>query len=186
MSILMSETDEQLVTRLIARDQSALTALYTATLAKVYGLALKITRQPSLAEEVVEDTYWQVWQEICRYDAQKCPLLSWMLMICRSRAIDALRKRQKILEVVTETEVADDEAELSVEAQLIHKQDKHALQMAFQSLNATQKQVLHHSFYFGLSHQEIAHVMQLPLGTVKSTIKRAQTLLKNKLKGQSF
>lgn len=186
MAILVSETDEQLITRLIERDESALEALYDATLAKVYGLALKITNQPSVAEEVVEDTFWQVWQEICRYDAQKCPLISWMLMICRSRAIDALRKRNTILEVASETEFADEEAGMSVEEQLVRKQDAHALARAFHALNPTQKQVLHHSFYFGLSHQEIANVMQLPLGTVKSTIKRAQTLLKDTLKGQSF
>ncbi len=186
MATIRSKEDEQLITRLIERDESALSALYDATLSKVYGLALKITAQPSLAEEVVEDTYWQVWQEICRYDPNKCPLLSWMLMICRSRAIDAIRKRNTILEVATETDFAEEHWGVSPEEQLASKQAEHALNEALKGLNATQKQVLHHSFYLGLSHQEIADVMQLPLGTVKSSIKRAQAFLKEKLKGQPF
>ncbi|HEY0906059.1 MAG TPA: RNA polymerase sigma factor [Methylophilus sp.] len=179
--------EEDMVTRLIARDEAALGELYSATIGKVYGLALKITTQAPLAEEVAEDTYWQVWQEICKYDASRCPLLPWMLMICRSRAIDALRKKNSLLEVAMAFEPAEEGYwEGAPEQVLLQRQRDQQLHKAIAGLTPVQQQMLHHAFYFGLTQQEIASVMQLPLGTVKSGIRRAQQLLKDTLERQNI
>lgn len=178
------DCDEELVTRLIAREEGVLSELYDLTIKRVYGLALKITGQPTLAEEVAEDTYWQVWQEIYRYDAQKCPLLQWMLMICRSRAIDALRKHKPFVELTAELERRQEDWHPSPETSLQEKQAQQVMRQAMTGLSQVQKQILHHAFYLGLSQQEIATLMQLPLGTVKSNMRRAQLTLKAFLKGQ--
>ncbi len=176
--------DAAVVADLQAGDQAALHALYQRTLSRVYGLALKITGQTALAEEVTEDTYWQVWQEIDRFDAAKAPLLGWMLMICRSRAIDALRKQNgQTMQTVDLSQIADywpDEAATPVQA-LALQQQQVWVREALRSLTPVQQQVLYHAFYMGLSQQEIAQSMQLPLGTIKSHIRRAQTTLKSLL-----
>src|SRR5262252_2674734 len=74
------------------RDESALAAFYDATISRVYGLALRITRQPESAAEVVSDVYFQVWREADRYDTGRGNVIAWLMTICRSRALDLLRR----------------------------------------------------------------------------------------------
>ncbi len=172
--------------RIIDKDEDAFNELYEATFSKVYSLALKITKDSSTSEEVVEDTYYQIWQEIYRYDFNKCPLSRWILVICRSRAIDAVRKRNAIPEMVVNDDWAIESADLSVDDMLQGKQASLAVVKALSEIKPLQRQLLHHVFYYGLTHQEISHVMNMPLGSVKSTINRAQKLLREKLKGEQF
>lgn len=177
---------EDLIARIIDRDEGAFNTLYEATFSKVYSLALKITKDSSTAEEVVEDTYYQIWQEIYRYDFNKCPLYNWILIICRSRAIDAVRKLHAIPEMVVNDDWAIESTDLSTDDRLQGKQLSLAVIKALSEIKPLQRQVLHHVFYYGLSHQEISDVMSMPLGSVKSTINRAQKLLREKLKGEQF
>src|SRR6185295_15048586 len=82
-----------LVERMVARDQTALAEFYDATLGKAYSITLRIVRNSALAEEVVGDAYHQAWREAAHYDCTRGGPLTWLLMICRSRALDALRAR---------------------------------------------------------------------------------------------
>lgn len=182
----MRDDIEDLIARIIDRDEDAFNELYEATFSKIYSLALKITKDPSTSEEVVEDTYYQVWQEIYRYDFNKCPLYNWMLIICRSRAIDAVRKRNAMPEMVVNFDWAIESTDLSADDRLQGKQTSLAVVKALSEIKPLQRQLLHHVFYYGLSHQEISQLMNMPLGSVKSTINRAQKSLREKLKGEQF
>ena len=181
MEYAVPPTDQffSIVQGLVARDEQSLAELYDCTLAKVYGLALKITRRHDLAEEVVEDTYMQAWQEIAKFDYNRGPVIAWLMVICRSRAIDALR-RLDVAESHAEPEHL--ETELGKEASpldiLMLLERESAIQLAMTQLNALQRQLLALAFFKGYTHDEIAQQMQMPLGTVKSTIKRAQDKLK--------
>jgi RNA polymerase sigma-70 factor (ECF subfamily) len=183
---IVTDDIEDLIARIIERDEDAFHDLYEATFSKVYSLALKITKDPSTAEEVVEDTYYQIWQEIYRYDFNKCPLYNWMLIICRSRAIDAVRKQNAIPEMVVNYDWVIESTELSADDRLQSKQNSIAVIKALSEIKPLQRQLLHHVFYYGLTHQEISVIMNMPLGSVKSTINRAQKLLREKLKGEQF
>ena len=79
------------IARIVEQDQQALAELYDALVGRVYGLALRITRQVQLAEEVVEDTFWQVWRQAPRFDPERGTAMAWIMAIARSRALDALR-----------------------------------------------------------------------------------------------
>lgn len=168
-----------LVTGIINRDEQSLAELYDCTLSKVYGLALKITRRHDLAEEVVEDTYMQAWQEIAKFDSARGPIIAWLMVICRSRAIDALR-RTDAAESHAEPENLNSHIEnanspLDILLLLERESDiRHALA----NLNALQRQLISLAFFKGYTHEEIALNMHMPLGTVKSNIKRAQDKLK--------
>ena len=83
-----------LIARVVDRDQRALATLYDATSARVYGLVLRITQRRALAEEVLADTYWQVWRLAPRFDAERGAAITWLLAMARTRAIDALRRNQ--------------------------------------------------------------------------------------------
>ena len=165
----------------IARgDEGALSAFYDATLGKCYALALRITRTRESAEEVVSDTFLQVWREAARYDPARGRPLAWLLSICRSRAIDHLRQRDP-------AEPHEDPAVLN-SAQMISTEDPLSLALALEAnstvraaiaqLPMVSQQLLALAFFRGMSHQEIAHHTGMPLGTIKTHLRRAQECLR--------
>lgn len=82
-----------LIARMADGDEAALGRFYDATMSRVYGVAVRICGNAALAEEVAADVYHQCWTGAARYDATRSRVLTWLLMICRSRAIDAVRSR---------------------------------------------------------------------------------------------
>jgi RNA polymerase sigma factor (sigma-70 family) len=176
-------SEQQLVAwvdAVVDQDERALTALYDATFSRVFGLVQRIVRNTATAEEVVEDTYFQVWRQAPRFDASRGKALSWLLAIARSRAIDALRRdartRHESLdddwepEAASPTPPADELLDLAR-----HHSDLH---QALMLLGSQPRQLVSLAFFRGLSHEEIAQQTQLPLGTVKSQIRRALLALR--------
>ena len=180
--MLPTEQFFNVITGMLARDETSLAELYDCTLSKVYGLALKITRRHDLAEEVVEDTYMQAWQEIAKFDSERGPVMAWLMVICRSRAIDTLRGLDAAeLHADPESLNADiGKANSPLDILLLLERESD-IQIAMASLSALQRQLLALAFFKGYTHEEIATQMHMPLGTVKSTIKRSQEKLKHKL-----
>ncbi len=164
---------------ILARDEDSLAELYDDTIAKVYGLALKITRRHDLAEEVVEDTYMQVWQEAAKYNAERGPIIAWLMIICRSRAIDALRRLDQAESHAAPEILANDISKVSSPLDILLVLEREStIKLAMADLTAQQRQLIALAFFKGFTHEEIALQMQMPLGTVKSNIKRAQDKLK--------
>lgn len=173
-----SAVDAQLqtwVTAIATHDEQALANLYEATLSRVYGIALRITRNAQAAEEVSKDVYWQVWREAPRFDAQRGNVIAWLLTIARSRALDYLRKAD-------DTELCE-EPELLLAHEPSHEGDPQdllaatqnnlKLNQALQQLEPMQHQLVALAFFRGLTHEEIAAFTDMALGTVKSHIRRA-------------
>ncbi len=170
--------DAQLVTwidAIVDQDERALAALYDATFSRVYGIVHRIVRRTALTEEVVEDTYFQVWRQAVRFDPSRGVALTWLLSMARSRAIDALRREARF-----EHDTLDDDdahaltSDAAVGDELLDIARHHAeLQRALLLLGAQPRQLVSLAFFRGLSHEEIASQTSLPLGTVKSQIRRA-------------
>lgn len=165
---------------IVEQDERALAALYDASVARVYGLVRRIVRREALAEEVVEDTYFQVWRQAPRFDPARGTAITWLLAMARSRAIDALRRearfRHEALDDGPGTEVADPRAGHD---ELLDLARHHAdLHEALLQLGAQPRQLVSLAFFRGLTHEEIADQTQLPLGTVKSQIRRALLTLR--------
>jgi len=179
----VSASDAQLATwiaAIVERDEQALAQLYDATFARVYGLVLRIVRRSALAEEVVEDAYFQVWRQAPRFDRTRGCAITWLLAMARSRAIDAIRKearfRHDSLDDEGHAEAAGQEA---ASDELLEVARHHAdLHRALMLLGAQPRQLVSLAFFRGLSHEEIAAQTCLPLGTVKSQIRRALITLK--------
>jgi len=169
------------IDRIVEHDERALAALYDATLSRVYGLVLRIVRRTALAEEVVEDTYFQVWRQAARFDAQRGRALTWLLGMARSRAIDALRHEARFhhdsLDDPAQPEPTDPAPSHD---DLLDVARGHAdLHRALMQLQAQPRQLVALAFFRGLSHEEIACETALPLGTVKSQIRRALAALRH-------
>ncbi|MEO9163453.1 MAG: sigma-70 family RNA polymerase sigma factor [Casimicrobiaceae bacterium] len=173
-----------LVGRMAARDEAALGAFYDATLSRAYGLALRITRNAALAEEVTVDAFHQAWREAARYDSARSRPLTWFLMICRSRALDALRSRDPAMShedpatLIADADQprGDDPLDLMAAAA-----NRDAVHSALGRLTPVQRQMIALAFFRGLTHQEISAHTRQPIGTVKSYIRRALDVLRREL-----
>jgi RNA polymerase sigma factor (sigma-70 family) len=174
-----------LVIRMAGGDETALGAFYDATVTRVYGLAARICGNTALAEEVAADVYYQCWTQAARYDAARSKVMSWLLMICRSRAINAVRARDPAFaHEAPESLVEDDEQrprERDQQDLLELVQSGTAVHAALATLSPVQRQMIGLAFFRGFSHLEIAAHAKLPLGTVKSHIRRALELLRRNL-----
>jgi len=165
------------------QDERALVALYDASVARVYGLVQRIVRNAALAEEVVEDAYFQVWRQALRFDPARGRPLTWLLAVARSRAIDALRREARFAHDTLDEDAPPDMGERPPPHDELldlarHRADLH---QALVLLGAQPRQLVSMSFFCGLSHEEIAQQMDLPLGTVKSQIRRALLALREAL-----
>ena len=168
---------------IVDHDERALLALYEATLSRVYGLVLRLVRRTQLAEEVAEEVYFQVWRQAPRFDPERGRPLTWLLGMARSRAIDAIRREARF----QHEELDEESAPLSAPAaesgdELLSVAQGHAeLHRALLLLKPQPRQLVALAFFNGLSHEEIASQTSLPLGTVKSQIRRALITLREAL-----
>lgn len=164
-------------------DQSALAALYDATSRQVFGLALRILSDAADAEEVTLDVFSQAWRQSSRFDPARGDVVSWLLTLSHSRAIDRLRsragarKREEALDTVAESPAAGDDPEKTS----FLAQRARAVRRALAALSTEQREVIELAYFEGLTHVEIADLLRQPLGTVKSRIRLGMTKLRDVL-----
>ena len=172
-----------LVQRLVQRDESALTALYRQTAGRVYAAALRITRDRALAEEAVEATYWKAWCEPARFDPARGEVMAWLQTLVRSRALDALRSSKRRHALHPSDDAMDSVAcpRPRPDEALARQQHLALIDESVGALAPLPRQLLTLAFARGLTHEEIASHAGLPAGTVKSQIRRALALLRQRL-----
>lgn len=178
---------EALVARVAGGDEAALGELFDATVSRVYGLALRVTRKPESAEEVVGDVFQQVWRDAARFDPARGNVLAWLLTICRSRALDLLRARDLAEshpepEVLSAGDPALDDDPLDL---LLAVESAGAVHRALSGLNVQARELITLAFFRGMTHAEIAEETRLPLGTVKTGLRRGLASLRHALAGDS-
>lgn len=175
-----------LVARMADKDQAALGELYDLTVRRLHAFALRIVRDTGLAEEVTEDALFQAWREANRFDAGRGKVITWLLTICRSRALDALRRADIAESVEDPDEFRAQEASLMAEPEQLIGQFEtgSAVHQALLQLPAKERQAVSLAFFRGLTHQEIADHWQMPLGSVKTLMHRAFAQLRTHLESQ--
>jgi RNA polymerase sigma factor (sigma-70 family) len=175
-----------LIERMRGGQERALEELYEATVGKLYALAAAILRSAEDAEEIVCETYAYAWANAGRFDASRANALGWLLMLCRSRALDRLRQRRTSAPTV-DVSVLDDMDGGSADQPydiLSLMQQRSRVYAALAALSPERRHLVSLAFLDGLSHQEIAASTRLPLGTVKSHLRRALTQLREALEAQ--
>ena len=165
------------------QDQKALARFYDLTVSRVYSVALRIVRNDDIAEEVVLDVYMQIWRDAARYDDSRGRVLGWVLIIARSRALDLLRRQDEAFshpdpyDLVAEPETGQRGPQDLLEG----TQSNTALHAAMEQLTPLQRQLLSLAFFRGLTHSEIVEHSGIPLGSVKTHIRRALSVLRDVL-----
>ena len=174
---------DALVERMRGGHERALEELYDATVGKLYALASAILRSATDTEEIVCETYAYAWANAARFDASRANALGWLLMLCRSRALDRLRQRRATvttLDVAALAETEYDSRDQPFDI-LDLMQRRSSVYAALSQLTPKRRHLVSLAFLRGLTHQEIADATRLPLGTVKSHVRRALVQLREVL-----
>lgn len=167
----MSSDDNELILRVVRGDQRAFVALYERYSSRVYTLVLHMVNERMLAEEILQETFLRLWKKANQYAPERGSVPTWLLAIARRTTLERLRFESRrpvlsggnepspLLESLPEPETDSEEARWR------------SLYLAVQSLPVEQKQVIELAYYQGLSQSEIADVLDLPLGTVKTRVR---------------
>jgi RNA polymerase sigma-70 factor (ECF subfamily) len=172
-----------LAARCALRDQVAFAELYRLTAPKLYAAALRILRRQDWAEEVLQESFVNIWNHFGEYSAHKSAPMTWMTAVVRNRCLDWLRRPAAEVSSDTLDEVAGDNP--GPLADLERAKDAQALARCLGALDARQRQAIALAFYDGLSHAELASHLRQPLGTVKTWVRRGLLRLKSCLELQS-
>jgi RNA polymerase sigma factor (sigma-70 family) len=172
-----------LLSKVALGDQAAFAQFYEITSSHLYGVALRILRDPPAAEEILQEAYVNVWHHAGSYEAAKSQPLTWLTTIVRNRCLDQLRRRE--LDTVTLTSDDDDAPAYDLPSDamtpaemLIAGAEARSVKDCVDTLDAGPKQAIALAFYQGLSHSELADHLRQPLGTVKSWVRRGLERLK--------
>jgi RNA polymerase sigma-70 factor (ECF subfamily) len=178
------EGERELLAAIRAGDAAALDVLYRGHASLVHGLATRILQDDAAAEEVTQDVFLYVWQQIERYDPRRGNLASWLVTLTRSRSIDRLRARASRVRRVEG--LARDAAAQPVPAvdpllDLVLAERRGRVRRALETLSDEQRRALEIAYFEGLSHSEIAARLGAPLGTVKTRIRQGMIRLREAL-----
>lgn len=184
--------ERKLHERLTAGDPEALGALYDELAPSVYGLARSILRDSHDAEEIVTDTFVQVWRTAGAFDPSRGSLEAWVIAICRSRALDRLRtgRRRMKLHDREEHKIASfttvEPAPNPADTALARAEMSSSVAAALNELPPDQRRAIELAYLGGLTHSEIARDLDVPLGTVKTRIRNGMQTLRDRLVPRSM
>lgn len=180
MRRMSADPDEllmDLIDRIAQRDEAALKALYDLTARKLYGLSLRVLGSAEAAEDALQEVYLQVWRSAGDYRATLSPPMAWLGLIVRSRSLDLLRRRaadrahltQELDEALADTLPGDAPNPMDTS---LASQQAWAMHQCLRQLENKQREVISLAYLRDLSHGELAERLALPLGTVKTWIRR--------------
>ncbi len=173
----------ELLGRVAAGDRGAFRRVYDLQAPRLYAVALRVTRQGPLAADAVHDAFLQVWRHADRFDAARGSAAAWLLSLVRYRALDIARRRgREISQDDLDLPEPMDEAPDPLE-RLASSRDAAALHACLGQIEADRRKLLLLAFVDGLSHSEVAERVRMPLGTVKSWIRRSLQSLRLCLDG---
>ena len=171
-----------MLARTARQDRSAFKLLYQATSAKLYGVVLRISREPGLAQDVLQEIYLKVWTRAGKYRAGEGSPISWLVAIARNCAIDAIRRR-------TDLPLGMDEEGRSVIEDLTIAEggadpdDVQSLRRCLGALDEMSRDCVVLAYCFGLSREELAGRFDRPVGTIKTWLHRGLAALRTCLDG---
>lgn len=176
--MLENLSDEILIQRISRRNSEALEILYDRHAQTVYNLIVRIVRDPASADDLLQETFWQVWQKASEFSGRG-PAAAWLYRIARNKSLDALRRQQaRPQPVLTTTPEAEatlwaglPAADPSPERVVTEHQLRDQLRYALRQIPSEQRHCLELAYFEGLTQQQIAAQTAVPLGTVKTRLR---------------
>lgn len=153
-------------------DEGAFAQLYDATSARAYGMAVRVIRDPSQAEEVAQEAFLEIWRTASRYDAGKGSPVSWILTIVHRKAVDRVRSAEATARRDTSYHQTNQTVEHDSTAEAAQaSMEARRVRQALDSLTEVQRQALELAYFKGYTHTEVASFLDLPVGTAKTRIR---------------
>ena len=173
---------ESLLARIANGDQEAFSALYDEVAPRVLGLIRRLVVDHSQSEEVAQEVFLEIWQTASRFDPSKGGAATWMLTMAHRRAVDRIRSSQSSRDRDTKIGIRDfaleyDHVAESVEVKIEHER----VSQAMTRLTELQRQAVSLAYYGGYSHSEVAAMLKVPIGTVKTRLRDGMIRLRDEL-----
>jgi RNA polymerase sigma-70 factor (ECF subfamily) len=181
-----SESSSALIAAIAAGDRDAFSRFYDLTAPMAFGLIRRVLRDPEAAAEVLQEVFWQVWQDAPRYDPTRGTAEAWLVMRAKTRAIDRLRsiRRRDRTFVAPVDESVVQRREDQAPNPAVVAEDRGLIQTALAQLPEPQRRVIELAFFEGLTHSEISTRLGEPLGTVKTRARLGLDRLRGVLGGE--
>lgn len=173
---------EQLLAQVAQGDRVAFAALYDGTAARVHGLVRRLLVDHAQAEEVTQEVFLEIWQSAARYEPSRGSAITWMLTLAHRRAVDRIRSSQSsrdrdtrvgIRDFATEYDSVAEAVEITVESERVKR--------ALAKLTELQRQAVTLAYFRGLSHSEVAALLRVPIGTVKTRLRDGMIRLRDEM-----
>jgi RNA polymerase sigma-70 factor (ECF subfamily) len=178
------QLEAQLLTRVAKGDEGAFAQLYDRMSPGLYAMALGMMRDPTEAEDVLQEACNQIWHKAATYEQARSSAFTWATMILRHKAIDRLRVRKRLARTADRAVELNHFAEIDDASATLPFQNERRQQVrqALEQIPDDQKQAISLAFFTELTHEEIAAKLSEPLGTVKARIRRGLLRLRDFLK----
>ena len=175
--------DGQLVALVADRDAGALEALYDRYGRAAYSLARRILTDETLAEDVVQEVFLSLWRDAERFDARRGTVATYLLSMTHHRAVDVVRREENLRRRRTSDEVLEFRADpdVGVEAEVEAGARRTEVRAALQELPPAQREALALAYFGGYTQREVASLVGVPLGTVKTRMAAGMRKLKERL-----
>jgi RNA polymerase sigma-70 factor (ECF subfamily) len=178
----VDDADRAALARVGAGQLDALQELYDRYRVMAYSIALRITTDAALAEDVVQDAFLGVWRNASRYVEGRGSVKTWLLSIVHHRAIDAVRRRRPTTDLPEREDVPPPALTLpDIWPDVAAGLDRQAIAAALATLSEVQREAIELAYWGGLTQQEIAEHTGTPLGTVKSRVRLGLLALRGAL-----
>jgi RNA polymerase sigma-70 factor (ECF subfamily) len=165
-------TVEQLLAAVAVGDDAGFEALYDRTSSRVFGLVRRVLRDVAQAEEVTQEVYLEVWRSAPAFDASRGRGETWILTIAHRRAVDRVRAAQSSTDRELRAARRDVERDFDVVSETVEAHlDVEEVRAALGTLSELQRQAVQLAYYGGYTHSEVAALLGVPLGTVKTRIR---------------
>ncbi|CAB4364851.1 MAG: sigma-70 family RNA polymerase sigma factor [Actinobacteria bacterium] len=172
-----------LVQRVAQGDEASFAALYDHLAAMVYGVVLRVLRDPAQSEEVAQEVFLELWRSATRFDRSKASVRTWASTVAHRRAVDRVRSEQASRErddreaahVATPADTVGAEVESSIDQLRVRK--------ALAALTESQRQAVELAYFGGNTYREVAALLGVPEGTVKTRIRDGMIKLRDELGG---
>ena len=175
------DCDNQRLVTLLAKsaqgDRQSFASLYQPTSAAIYGMCVHLLRNTDEAQDVLQETYIQVWHHAGEYHADRGTPITWMMSIGRYRCLDALRRRRHHVDFQPVESIQESDAPGPM--QMADAQsERQRLSDCLKDLDERYRSTIEMAYYRGFTHQELAMAMGQPLGTTKSLVRRGLLVLR--------
>lgn len=171
--VAASELDDpELMTAVARGDEAAFAELYDRMARMVYGVVRKVVRDPSQSDEVTQEVFVEVWRTATRFESERGSVKTWVLTMAHRRAIDRVRSEQASRDRTERVGHRDrvrpfDQVSEDVETRFEHQQVRTALD----HLTDLQREAVELAFYGGYTYREVAELLDVPLGTIKTRMR---------------